>query len=328
MSFEGRAFYNLLRMGDTEEYIKDIKEWQILNYRALKTSELFSLLEKEDLHLNPDSFLLYTEKCSSPEEIVDALLADQEDLEKLDRAYLVVFELWRRLCKDKQSLSVFCDELDYQIQKYDDEEGDEECLQEMLTELENILDQNVDDGEDPKTVFQLISNFLAHDLEDFIYDFAVAQLDQDNAVYASELIDGFYDYLEDPSWLDFLRACLVAPVDPEEATRMISRLLEQLQENPDLDLFFEILRYLIYQEEIPLFYHVFELIEPLLEKEEDFQDLLEVLADYFSTLDKDKEEKKIRTILEKRVVIDKEREFMIQDSDFLELKKMVNTIPL
>lgn len=328
MSFEGRAFYNLLRMGDTQEYFDDIKDWQILNYRALKISELFSLLEKEEVYLNPDSFQLYAEKCSSPEEIVDALLGDQEDLEKLDKAYLVIFELWRRLCKEKQSLSVFCDELDYQIERYDTEEGDDEVLQEMLTELENILDQNVDKGEEPKVVFQVVSDFLAHDLEDFIYDFASAKLDEEDEVYASELIDGFYDYLEDPSWLDFLRACLLAMVDLEEATMMISRLLEQLQEKPDLDLLFEILRYLIYQEGIPLFYQVFELIEPLLEKEEDFQDLLEIIADYFSTLDKEEEEKKIRNILEKRTVIDKEREFMMQDSDFLELKKMVSTIPL
>ena len=176
MSFEGRAFYNLLRMDGAEEYLKDIKDWQILNYRALKLSELFQLLEKEGVHLNPDSFQLYAEKCVSPEEIVDTLLADQEDIEKLDRAYLVIFELWRRLCKDKQSLSVFCDELDYQIEKYDNEEGDEEVMQEMLTELESILDQSVDGGEDPKVIFQVISDFVAHDLEDFIYDFASAQL--------------------------------------------------------------------------------------------------------------------------------------------------------
>jgi hypothetical protein len=328
MSFEGRAFYNLLRMGEVEEYAEEIKPWQILDYRELSISKLFTALRKEGPHLDQETFLLYVEKCSSPEEITEVLLADEEDEEKFEKIYLLIFELWRRLCKDKVSLSVFCDELDYQIERYDQEDNNEELLQEMLTQLENLLDQNVDRGEDLKSIFKVISDFLAHDLEDFIYDFAAAYLDAGNDVYASELIDGFYDYFEETSWLDLLKARLLAQVDPEEATLMISRLVEQLQENPDLDLFFEILRYLVYEEKIPLFYTVFELIEPLLEREEDFQDLLEIMADYFSSLDKEEEERKIRDILEKRKTIDKEREFMMQDGDFQELKKMISATSL
>lgn len=328
MSFEGRAFYNLLRMDGAEEFLAQAREWQTADYRAWSTKELFVALQKEGVHLNPDSFLLYTEQCESPEEVTDVLLGDQEDEDKLEKSYLLIFELWRRLCVDKQSLSVFCDELDHQMRLYEQEEENEEVLQEMLTQLENILDQNADKGEDPKILFELVTNFLAHDLEDFIYDFAAAQLDEGRDVYASELVDGFYDYLETPLWLDFLKARLLATVDVEEATMMIGRLLEQLQENPDLDLLFEMLRCLIYQEEIPLFYHVFELIEPLLEREGDFQDLLEVMMDYFNTLDREEEERKVSAILAKRERIDKEREFMMQDVDFQELKKLVNTIPL
>lgn len=328
MSFKGRAFYNLLKMEGAEEYLDDAKEWQIVDYRAWSTSELFQALQREEIHLDADSFTLYTEQCESPEQIAEVLLGDQEDEEKFEKGYLLIFELWRRLCKGKQSLSVFCDELDYQMQLYEEGTHNEETLQEMLTQLENILDQNADQGEDPKLIFELVTNFLAHDLEDFIYDFAAAQLDEGNDVYASELVDGFYDYLETPYWLDFLKARLLATVDAQEATLMISRLLEQLQEDPDLDLLFEMLRCLIYQEGVPLFYHVFELIEPLLEREEDFQDLLEIMIDYFSTLDREEEEQKVCAMLVKREHVDKEREFMMHDSDFQELKKLVNTIPL
>lgn len=328
MSFEGRAFYNFLRMDGAEEYLAEAKEWQTADYRSWTEEALFGALKQEGVHLDAGSFALYVEQCDSPEEIAEVVLGDQEDEDTMERGYLLIFELWRRLCKDKQSLSVFCDELDHQMQLYTQGEHNEEMLQEMLTQLENILDQNTDKGEDPRVIFELVTRFLAHDLEDFIYDFAAEQLDGGNEVYASELVDGFYDYIETPFWLDFLKARLLALVDMKEATMMMSRLLEQLQESPDLDLLFEMLRFLIYQEEIPLFYPVFEMIEPLLEREEDFQDLLEIMIEYFSTLDREEEEQRVSAILAKRESMDKEREFMMQDHDFRELKKLVSMISL
>ena len=315
-------------MTGAEEYLSEATSWQVKDYRNLATTELFEALQQEGIYLDEDSFALYIEQCESPEAIAEALLGDQDDEDRIERAYLLIFELWRRLCREKQSLSVFCDELDYQMSLYEQGEHNEEVLQEMLTQLENLLDQNADHGERPKIVFQLITNFLAHDLEDFIYGFAADQLDAGNDVYASELIDGFYEYIEKAFWLDFLRARLLAKVDVEEATRMTSRLLEQLREHPDLDLLLEMLRTLIYQEEIPLFYDIFAMIEPLLEREEDFQDLLEIMIEYFSTLDREEEEHKVEAILGRREFVDKEKEFVMHDTDFQELKKLVNTIAL
>lgn len=324
MSFQGRAFYNLLRMDLCQEPVCDVEDWQVLNYREIHTNDLFKILLDEGIHLNLDTFYLYVEKCDSPEEITEALVADQEDDEQLEKAYLVIFELWRRFCKEKKSLSIFADELDHQIYLYDQGEDNVETLQNLLVECENILYENTRDGANQREVFEGIGAFFAHNLEEFIYDFAANQLEEDNTLYASEIIDGFYDYVEDPRWLDFLKICILAKVDTQEATILLEHLLERLEEESNLDLYFEILRYLNHQEEIPLFNAVFSQIEPLLEKEEDFQDLLEILLEYFNSIEKEEEENRIQKLLEKRASLDKEREFSSFEPDFLELKRLVS----
>ena len=236
--------------------------------------------------------------------------------------------MWRRFCKDEQSLSIFCDELDYQIDQHDRGVENDEILQELLDELENILDQTADHGEDPQKVFELVAALIAHNIESFIYTFASEQVDKGNDVYASELVDGFYEYFEDKMWLDFLKVRFVAMADPKEAIVMLELLLEKLQDVPDLDLCFEVLYYLIYQEDIPLFYTVLKKTEALLEKEEDFQDLLEIVVEYLSTLDKEVEEDKIRALLKKRMHLEKEKAFDLKDNDMKELNKVLRLTAL
>jgi hypothetical protein len=323
MSFQGRAFYNLLQMDLCKEAVCKVADWQILDYRSLNTSELLLRLKQEDVLLDLDSFHLYADKCDSPEEIAEVLVGDQDNEERLEKAYLIIFELWRRYCKEKESLSVFADELDYQIFLYEQGAENQETLQQMLSEGENILYENTKEGENPRKVFDAVSCFLAHNLEEFIYDFAADEMDEDNYLYASDIIDGFYDYVEDPRWLDFLKVRAVARSDVKEATRLLENLLERLEEDPHLDLYFEILRYLSYEEGIPLFKEVFNQIEPILEKEEDFQDLLEILIEYFNSLDQEAEENAITALLNKRAVIDKEKEFSSHELDFLNLKKLI-----
>jgi hypothetical protein len=323
MSFQGRAFYNLLQMDLCKETVCKVVDWQVLDYRCLNTSELFARLKQEEVHLDLDSFHLYVEKCDSPEEIAEALVGDQENEQRLEKAYLVIFELWRRYCKDKESLSVFADELDYQIFLYEQGAENQETLQQMISECENILYENTKEGENPRKVFDAVSCFLAHNLEEFIYDFAADEMDNDNYLYASDVIDGFYDYVEDPRWLDFLKVRAVARSDLHEANRLLENLLERLEEEPHLDLYFEILRYLSYEEGIPLFNDVFNQIEPILEKEEDFQDLLEILIEYFNSLDQEAEENAITALLNKRSTIDKEKEFSSHELDFVQLKHLI-----
>ncbi|MEI8300811.1 MAG: hypothetical protein WCG10_04265 [Chlamydiota bacterium] len=327
MSFEGRAFYNLLRMQEAETSVV-VKPWQALDYREVKENELFHSLEQLDVFLTPKTYKSYAQTCSSPEELAQIILGEEADAERREKVYLLLFEMWRRFCKDEQSLSIFCDELDYQIDQHDRGVENDEILQELLDELENILDQTADHGEDPQKVFELVAALIAHNIESFIYTFASEQVDKGNDVYASELVDGFYEYFDEKMWLDFLKVRFVAMADPKEAIVMLELLLEKIQEVPDLDLCFEILYYLIYQEDIPLFYTVLKKTEALLEKEEDFQDLLEIVVEYLSTLDKEVEEDKIRALLKKRMHLEKEKAFDLKDNDMKELNKVLRLTAL
>ena len=68
--------------------------------------------------------------------------------------------------------------------------------------------------------------------------------------------------------------------------------------------------------------------EALLEKEEDFQDLLEIVVEYLSTLDKEVEEDKVRLLLKKRMHLEKEKAFDLKDSDMQELNKVLRLTTL
>jgi len=322
MQFKGKVYYNLLRA--CQGSVPGCKDWEMLDYRALKEEELFSRLKKEGVALTPQSYRNSAEVSSSPEELAEMLVGGEGNEERREKVYLLLFELWRRLCSEQPSVSIFCDELDYQISCYGEKGENGEVVEQLLEQLENILDETQEEGVSSEEIFEIVASGCAEDLERFIYVYAADQIDCGNEVLASELIDGFYPYLREKCWLDFLRCRLVALVDPKEGTLMWQHLLDKLQEEPDLDLLSEMLYSLIYHEEVPLFYAVFELAETLLESEEDFQVLLQIVGEYFSVLDKEEEEKKILAILAKRSFFQKDRQLSIDDGDLQEVKKVLS----
>src|SRR5689334_10234204 len=153
MKFQDKALYNLLRMNWLEDPRLEVKPWQVEDYRKFTTEELFAKLQALGLNLSQKNFSAYAEDCDSPEDLAECLWIRDEDMEGYDKSYLLIFELWRRLFTDKQSLSIFCDELDYRIEKQNAEK-----IQESLTELEDILDENADQGENPQKVFKMVSS--------------------------------------------------------------------------------------------------------------------------------------------------------------------------
>ena len=141
MELKGKALFNLLKISSQEEKPLEIQPWQVENLKKLAIEELFSRLKKMSLMLDESSFYLYAENCETPEELVECLCCDEESAQRYDQVYLIVFELWRRLIKEKFCLSIFCDELDHWIELYDAEKlEDEEPLQKCLSFLEDILD--------------------------------------------------------------------------------------------------------------------------------------------------------------------------------------------
>ncbi len=196
MELKGKALYNLLRINWLEDPSIGVQPWQVEDYRVLSTADLFSKLEKLKIPLNEESFLLYVESSDSPEELVECLCLDDEDLEISDQSYLLLFELWRRLIPEKESLSIFCDELDRLIELYDKGSSQEdEQLQKALSDLEDVLDETVDAGASAPEAFENVTQHCAHDLEAFINDYISFQLESNNDVYASKLLDAFSEYM-------------------------------------------------------------------------------------------------------------------------------------
>jgi hypothetical protein len=310
MELKGKALYNLLKINALDNPSLAPQSWQVEDLRIVPTRTLFERLSRLHLALDENSFALYAAEADSPEDLIDYVW-DEPDIEGQDRAYLLLFELWRRLLPKKQSLSIFCDELDDLIDKYD--RGileNDEPLEDALSILEDILD-NASDEQDASTeeVFQEIARYCAHDLESFIYDYITAQIDAEDELYASELIDSFYEYITEKKWFDFLRARLFFTTESEESNRLVERLLEQLEEEPDVDLLIQIIESLVHYGDIHLFRLAVKQTIPLLKTEQQFQELLAMSADYYRCLDKEKEEKKIHTLIEKRSKLDARRPF-------------------
>lgn len=211
MEFKGRSFYNLLRINLKEDPSLHVEPWQVADYRLFSVEEILEELRVLKVPLTQEAFFLYAESCESPEDLLECLWIDEDKEEEQEKVYLLLFELWRRWATDKRSLSIFCDELDEQIFLYD--EGhleEEESLQKALNMLEDLLDQGVDEGVLPKEIFKMISFYLAHDVEQFLYDYIVDLIEKENEVYASELIDGMISYVSEKKWFDLLRLVFFA----------------------------------------------------------------------------------------------------------------------
>ena len=323
MQTRGRALYNLIRMNWLEDKHLPAEEWQFEDYRSLSTDELFHRLFALHISLDEERFQHFAEAVSSPEELIETLWIE-EDSEQFDKAYLLIFELWRRLMPEKQSLSIFCDELDHLIDRYDASEVENiEEIHEALGELERVLDEHADQGEDPKKLFEEISYYCAHELESFIYDFASDEIDHDNPLNASELIEGFAPYIKNAKWFELLELRLLASTDPEEAEAMLERLIKEQEEEPDFELLLEIARFLVHRGDIVHFLNLVKRARNLIEVEQDFQELLAINCEFYRLLDRDQESEKMGELLKKRQGISLEKEMSPNDPHFKEYFKLI-----
>ncbi|HEY2810468.1 MAG TPA: hypothetical protein VGJ00_03655 [Rhabdochlamydiaceae bacterium] len=302
MELKGKALYNLLRMSATDRPELEIQEWQVEDLRPLSTKNLFRRLSSLKLPLDEKSFSLYAQEVETPEDLLECVWIEENNPEQRDQAYLLLFELWRRLLSDKRSISLFCDELDHLIDSYDkDSLEEEEQLDQALSFLEDILDDACDmQGLAPSEAFDEISKYCAHDLEVFIYDYCLEQLENKDAIFASELLDAFYEYVSDKKWFDFLRARLFYSTESEEGNKLIERLLDQLKEEPDVDLLMQIIQSLVHYGDLHLFPLAISQTFPELQTEKEYQELLSHVADYYRFLDREAEEGKVRALLKQR----------------------------
>lgn len=304
MQLQRRALYNLLRQNWLLDPEEDAADWQVEDYRSLSLEVLFQRLASLGLPLDRNSFLAFAEQSDSPEDFSDLLLVDRDDLDapSQDQVYLLIFELWRRVLPERLCLSVFCDELDHQINLYD--RGDlqrVESLQDILANLQEVLDENTDQGVEPIEVFKAVSEGCANDIEGFLYDYITEQLDDDNVSYAAELVDGFYNYMPDVKWFNFLRARVLVESDPVAANALFAGLISEAMRDPDLEFCLEMLAFMVQGGERTLFVTLVKQALSRFKNEDDFQELLNICVDFYRRLDYEWEEQALQAILDSRV---------------------------
>jgi len=326
INIEKRALYNALRMNWLEDRSMDVEPWQVEDYREMDLPLLFSRLRQHSINLDENSFASLSDEVDTPEELTEALLSDREvDEKEEDRIYLLIFELWRKLKSGKPCLSVFCDELDHQIYLYDNGliENPEQ-IEDILANLEMILDENADEGADPAEVLETISRGLASDIEAFLYDFICEQADNENYSYASDLLESFDEYLSHSKWFDLLKVKIYIATDPESGEALMEQLAEEALEEKDLEFNLELLNEMVHGGKEENFARLAETNLGLLEKEEDFKDLLQISADYLSCLDFDRQEQEVLQLLQKRESLPDSAPFKNKDSDGERLTALLN----
>ncbi len=297
MSLEPRGYFNWLRYRALQDSSLQVEDWQIADLRTDSLEKLFLKLKKIDVDIDKATFYQEAENCSSPEELTVKLFGNKDNI---DQVYLLIFELWRRLLPEKAGLSLFCDELDHLIYLYDEGKLEsDENLQDALAALLDVLDENLDLGADAQTLFSALDNYLGHDLEVFLYNYSFDQIDASNDLYAEDLIEDFYAFVKIKKWFDFLRIKIASKKDVVEANLILQSLIRELEQKPDLDLQIEILKFMVEIGDPELFVDLAKRTIGLIDQEEDFVELAEIISDYYRRLDLEKKEKSLKKILEK-----------------------------
>lgn len=275
MEFKGRALYNRIAV-EIEEGSSppSIEDWQKEDYRKLSEEELFRRLRTLGVVLDRKGFLLYAEHTSGPEELCDCLWIEDDAPQEEEQAYLLLFELWRRLLPGKQSLSVFCDEIDHTVRAFDKGEPiDSDRLVHRLSELVDILEHNTPKGSDPKKTFADLTGYLAHDLESFLFDFILFLRDEGNETAAHSLTEAFAEFVTEKKWFSLLRAYLLPNCLPEEKIGAAYRIWEEEKEGSDNTFLTEFLYFLKESEISDLFFACLQRALTLAKTEEEREEL-------------------------------------------------------
>lgn len=302
MNIAPKALYNSLRMNFLQNPSFSVERWKVEDYRQLSQEELFSRLLLHGIAFDRTGFVAFADEHDSPEEFYDDLVSDKEvPAEQQDHLYLVTFELWRRFVCEKQSISIICDELDYQIFLYDAGSlNREESLEDALASFHAALEENVDQGLSHSDVYEAVSEYLANDIQSFLIDYLADLIDEREYIYASELLEQLYPFMPDKKWFDLLHARIVGIGDIRQGHDFLRKIVRHQQENPDLQFNFDILSYLISLPDVDLFRDVAMHSLQLLEEETDFQELIHLSSEFFKSRDQHEKSRAFERMSEKR----------------------------
>lgn len=325
-AIERRALYHLLRMNWLNEPSLSVASWQVEDYRALQLTDLFDRLQRFNIRLNRLSFVAHADECGSPEELADHLIGDKSLTPmQEDQIYLLIFELWRRLMSEKPSLSIVCNEFDYQIYLHDHQKiADFFALQDAITNFLKILNENVDEGILPQQAFKLICAYCANDIELFLYDFIAIQIDEGNESYAHELLSNFDPYLGHDKWFKLLRLRLCERTQSKFAQKIIEEIVEEDLNDEELDYNLELLSTLAEMEDSVAFPLILKHSIPLIKTEEDFQELLTITIEYFHHMNQDRQEEDLKTLLDHRSNYPMDETIHSYDPGFIQFVHLFN----
>ena len=296
------------------------------DYRLKSLEGLFQELSRLGINLDQRHFLAFCDELETPEDLADLLAseAEEEDPARSDQIYLIVFELWRRLIPEKQTLSLFCDEFDHLIDLYDvGKINSPEPIEDMIATFIELLSEANDRGNDPQTLYESVLHGCAHDVEGFLYDFIAMQIEARNFTYAEELTETFLPYVIDTRWFKFLQTQVLSDSDPDRARLLIQELVKECKKEPEPDFNLELLAYLAKTGEERSFLQLVQTTMPLLKTEEDFWDLLSSFEDYYHFKDRENEEKFISDLRMKRHHNDPTDAIHPADPDLLDLQRIL-----
>lgn len=315
MDIEKRALYTALRYNWLSDPTLELEPWQVENYREMSLPLIFSRLKTLGYHFDKESFTALSDNYDAPEDLVEDLFADEEpDPKKEDQVYLLLFELWRRFEKEKPSLSIFCEELDHQIFLYDQGKMLRvEDIQDLLSRLQLILEENSEEGADPESILEMIGRACANDIEGFLLDFTAEQIESGNYSYAQDLLDSFSPYASDQKWFELLKLRLTANTDPLQSSTTLEGLSELALDSDDLEFILEVLTESVYEGDKVIFLKIVKQAITLLQNEEDFKDLINICIEFLRLSDRDKETEKLESLIKTRSGISDDQPFSKKD---------------
>lgn len=323
MEISPKALYNSLRMSFLQNLSLPVEEWKVKDYRQIPIEELFSSLQSFDFQFDKQSFLAFADEYDSPEELFDSLIGDREDIsESYDELYLILFELWRRLAAEKQSISIICDELDHQIFLYDQDQVESvEALEDAISSFHAALEENVDQGLSRDEVFEAVSEYLANDFQSFMIDYISDLIDHQEYSYAEELLEQFYPFMPEKKWFDLFHARIIGSQDIRKGHELVAKIFRNELASPDLQFNLDILSYLVSLPDFELFRHVAIRSLGLVEDEEELLELVHISSDICHSLDMHQKGDALLALYDRRK--NSPRAFTRDDPDLAELEKML-----
>lgn len=325
MLLQKKALYNLLQLNLAQNEgaykCSSLHHWQIANYREMSSEELVKQLLMLGIALEAKDFEIFSKGFETPEELCEALTQERKPLEK-DQIFLIIFELWRRLLPERRTISIFCDELDFQMMAYDLDRPN--SISDTLAYLEQILEEHDDQGIEPTYALEMVQSFCANDIESFLFDYILNEVEAKNDRYATELLDGFKRFVKKRFAFNYLAARTQILIDPEEGYDLLEELIGQINENSSLELIEEMLFFLANSGNHSLFYLLAHKTLSLLKTEKDFQIFLEACYSHYDYLELKTPSLGIAFLYHSRKKIDKESLLSVSDPGLAEIRSILD----